>query len=666
MRRLLIAFTLATLFFECVPFEEKVITEVNVDTNDPIFRKIRDFQDKNMVDSLFKYFRHEDPTYRYLAAFAFGTIQDSTALDSLAKLLTDRIELVRTAAAFAIGQTGTQKGELLLMQAFDQKDTAGFYKKSNAAILEGIGKCGTDGMLENLTGITTYKPTDTILLEGQAYGIYRFGLRKKSTEDGTRLMVKYASNDAYPQSVRLIAANYLYRTADLKLEPYADVLVTAFTKEKNADIRMALAIAIGKTKSDIARDALTGLLGAETDYRVQCNMIRALANFDYLQVKDPIQASLKNSSHHVALVAAQYFRNHGVPEEGRLYYQWGIDSVAADIKMELYAAAQKYLPNYFEGTKGQINYEIRRTFEETNDPYLAAKAMDALAEFGWNFRYIIEKSSISDFPVVRTSGIRALSTICSSDNFDQFFGLGSKTVKREIALSLKEGIKNGDPGVIAESAILLRNPKMEFGAFFDSLTFIKDALSKLNLPKEIESFNELNKTFAYLSGNPEPGPQPVEYNHPIDWNVLDALGEQKKVSIETEQGTIELEMLPDVAPGSVCNFLTLAKDGFFNGKNFHRVVPNFVIQGGCPRGDGYGSLDYTIRSEFSDLHYDKEGWVGMASAGKNTEGTQFFITHSPTLHLDGRYTIFAKVSSGMNVVHKILEGDKIKQVSINK
>ncbi|MBL7831964.1 MAG: peptidylprolyl isomerase, partial [Saprospiraceae bacterium] len=125
-----------------------------------------------------------------------------------------------------------------------------------------------------------------------------------------------------------------------------------------------------------------------------------------------------------------------------------------------------------------------------------------------------------------------------------------------------------------------------------------------------------------------------------------------------------IELLPEQAPASVSNFIQLAQSGFFNNKYFHRVVPNFVIQSGCPRGDGYGSLNYTIRSELPPLHYDGEGYVGMASAGNHTECTQWFITHSPTPHLDGNYTIFGKVTEGMLVVHQITQGDLINKITI--
>jgi len=124
-------------------------------------------------------------------------------------------------------------------------------------------------------------------------------------------------------------------------------------------------------------------------------------------------------------------------------------------------------------------------------------------------------------------------------------------------------------------------------------------------------------------------------------------------------------LLVEEAPGSVANFIALTQSGFFKGKNFHRVVPNFVVQGGDPRGDGWGGTDYSLRSEFANLRY-LEGYVGMASAGKDTESCQWFITHSPTPHLDGRYTIFAKVTAGMEVVHQLEIGDPLVKVELIK
>jgi cyclophilin family peptidyl-prolyl cis-trans isomerase len=107
----------------------------------------------------------------------------------------------------------------------------------------------------------------------------------------------------------------------------------------------------------------------------------------------------------------------------------------------------------------------------------------------------------------------------------------------------------------------------------------------------------------------------------------------------------------------------LVRKGFYKGLTFHRVIPNFVVQGGDPRGDGWGGPGYAIRSEFSLVNFER-GMVGIASAGKDTEGCQFFITHSPAPHLDGRYTIFAKVVEGQDVVDRIQVGDTITDISL--
>ncbi|MDQ2656972.1 MAG: peptidylprolyl isomerase [Bacteroidota bacterium] len=134
-------------------------------------------------------------------------------------------------------------------------------------------------------------------------------------------------------------------------------------------------------------------------------------------------------------------------------------------------------------------------------------------------------------------------------------------------------------------------------------------------------------------------------------------------TIKTSRGHIVVRLLVNEAPGSVANFVALALQDYFDNKYVHRVVPNFVIQTGCKRGDGWGSEDYSIRSEFAPTLFGT-GSMGMASAGKDTEGTQWFITHSPTPHLDGRYTLFAEVVEGMAVVNLLQIGDKITDVEV--
>ncbi|MDR0911182.1 MAG: peptidylprolyl isomerase [Methanobrevibacter sp.] len=137
----------------------------------------------------------------------------------------------------------------------------------------------------------------------------------------------------------------------------------------------------------------------------------------------------------------------------------------------------------------------------------------------------------------------------------------------------------------------------------------------------------------------------------------------KKAIIETEKGNIELELFDNDAPKTVENFEKLAKDGFYDGLTFHRVIDDFVIQGGCPKGNGTGGPGYTIKCE---INHNKHGTgaLSMAHAGKDTGGSQFFITHSPQPHLDGVHTVFGKVIKGMDVVNAIRANDKMIKVTI--
>ncbi len=137
----------------------------------------------------------------------------------------------------------------------------------------------------------------------------------------------------------------------------------------------------------------------------------------------------------------------------------------------------------------------------------------------------------------------------------------------------------------------------------------------------------------------------------------------KKAIIETEKGVIELILFEEDAPNTVSNFEKLANKGFYDGLTFHRVIPDFVIQGGCPKGDGTGGPGYTIKCEINPNKHVK-GALSMAHAGKDTGGSQFFITHSPQPHLDGVHTVFGKVTQGMDVVYAIDENDVMKRVQV--
>lgn len=137
--------------------------------------------------------------------------------------------------------------------------------------------------------------------------------------------------------------------------------------------------------------------------------------------------------------------------------------------------------------------------------------------------------------------------------------------------------------------------------------------------------------------------------------------------IQTEKGNMKLEFFEKDAPGTVKNFVDLAKKGFYDGLTFHRVIPDFVIQGGCPQGTGVGGPGYQIPCELNgdNQHHDR-GVLSMAHAGRDTGGSQFFVCHSRnnTAHLDRNHTCFGKVVDGLDVIDQIVGGDKILKIAI--
>ena len=137
------------------------------------------------------------------------------------------------------------------------------------------------------------------------------------------------------------------------------------------------------------------------------------------------------------------------------------------------------------------------------------------------------------------------------------------------------------------------------------------------------------------------------------------------LTIDTDRGKIELELFPEYAPKTVNNFICLAKDGYYDGIIFHRVIPNFMIQGGDPTGTGRGGPGYNFEDEFTGNPLEHEtGSLSMANAGPGTNGSQFFITHCPQPHLNGKHTVFGKVTGGQDVVDAIRQGDVMIKVTV--
>jgi len=646
--------------------------EVNIDLRNKAVQQVYRLRDMHKTDSLVLLLQSSEATLRYLAALSFASVRDSQAIAPLTPLLADPVEDVRWAAAFSLGQIGHPKCEKPLIEAFMSGDSTSEHQRFNALVLEAVGKCGTAASLKNIASVSTYKPSDTLLMLGQCRAVFRFGLRKITDPLGTARMVSVAANERMPNAARVVAAHYLARVISVTPDStQAQQLALGFVRAVGQpDIRMALATALGRSRTVPAFDMMSKALSTEQDWRVQCNLIRALAKFDYDTVRGLVVPLIFNPNPQVSHTAAEFFIENGQYKDRDYYWRIGQTNsgLPTPVKIALFHASNRLLTTSSEPeSKEFVNYRLHEFFQQSKDAYDRAACLRALAEYGWQYRWIHDRGFNDPSPAVKTAAAESILKILKKPNFYGAFGEGAKGVRRELYYYLREITASGDAGMIAAASDGYRVEALNYKTLRDSLRLenMQAALSKLKMPRDVEAYIELDSAIAYFEGRAPAQPYRPRWNHPIDWQRLQVVTQKTEVTIQTAKGNIVLELYPQWAPGTVTSFLDLVGSNYYNGKNFHRIVPTHVTQGGCPRGDGYGGEGFTLRTEVGLAWYDAEGYVGMASAGPDTEGTQFFITHSARPHLDGNYTIFGKVKSGMGAVALLQPGDLMEKVTVD-
>ncbi len=632
-------------FFACGQGQENIFVDQTI-------QEIYTRQDERSAAHLFTFLQDENPKYRAAAALAFASIQDRSAVDPLLVLLADGDEGVRSAAAYALGQVGAPAAESRLLKAYEKERSLAVRRD----ILEALGKCGTQTGLEFLTNLSCRKE-DGPLLIGQARGIYRFSLRDVVSSQGTQKMLELLSRDI-PGPAVITASNYLARLKGIDLTPYHRQLIRIFKNKSSVFLRMNLALALGKAKHPEVLAFLKELLAENHDYRIRVNAVRAIAGFHDSQVIDILFGLSADANVHVAALAAQFFQARGPGAHANRCCQAALQLKDWHPRALMLAAALKFAPGK-EAKKSVIDFIIS-TYKACANVYEQGLLLQALAEDPLLYEFVREQTFSSQQLVVKTYGMTALVAMRRHKDFPQ-------DKEQEFAGIFKEAIQTGDTALVGLACGILQDPALNFKSLYPDTSFLKETLAKLKLPEDIEAYQQLQETIRFFDGKEAAAdtPPPTAAKSPIDWQAVTSIDVGQQVIIRTAKGNITIQLLVNESPGSVANFVRLIRQGFYKNNAFHRVVPNFVIQAGCSRGDGWGGARFSIRSEFGPLYYE-EGSVGMASAGKDTESSQWFITHSPTPHLDGRYTIFARVISGMKVVHKIDIGERILDIHLVK
>ena len=630
-------------------------TEATNIFHDRTVREIYTLQDKRDSNALLTYLKNGDPTYRRYAALAFASVQDKNAVNEIKDLLSDTDPGVRSAAAYALGQTGEAQAEKWLMERFSREGSG----QVKTDILEALGKCGGDAALSFISDPQLIGDGAEIM-KGQALGIYRFILRNKHTAEGLKTVVKSLMKSGSGE-VRFYASNVLSRIREADLSEYYKDIRDLISVEKEIRTRMNLILALGKCRGTDAVTLLKTFLKGDLDEKIAVNTIRALGKFNYDQVKDTLYHFSTDRNYHISVAATEVLMEISPGGHSSLYFELGRKAAHWRAGSNLLRIALRH-----SDEKDRLSSLIREYYENAVDPYEKGSLLMALGEDLANYPFIEGEVFSTDQKPVSTSGMIALSAMMSLKEFEPgkiiSSGKGSHSLLSVFSDIFKRGLLSGDSSLISISASALRDPEFRFPDVLDDVAFLEELLKKLPRPGDAGIRSEIQRTLDYFRGSEKKeGIQPAK--KPIDWARVLSIPPDQKVKIVTGEGDIVIQLFVNDSPGSVSNFIDLIKNGYLNTGAFHRVVPNFVVQDGCPRGDGWGGPDETIRSEFSRRYY-REGSLGMASSGKDTEGSQWFITHSATPHLDGRYTIFGQVVEGKRLINRLRVGSAILQYKI--
>lgn len=612
---------------------------------------ITTLQDRRATDSLIALHQSARAIYREAVALALASVQDTAALSALYQLLNDAEPRVRKMAAYAIGQIGSTRSAANLIFAVQKDKSAAVV----SAAAEALGKCADSAALQVLAALRYDAPEQAQQRHGQMMGLYRaLTWKRLRLPIGDSKALSFLAPN-YPDSLRIMAANYFARSPDKVYEPITRELLAALN-DNHPHVRLNIALALSNSTSSKVQQKLLEAIQKDAAYEVQIAALRAIGTLKnpipLEPIKEVIGKSLCSAQPNIAVAAAEVIRNKADKVSIKYFYSI-IDSVRNPRARALVmGAVMKFHPS-----SGQSFVE--ELLKKTADPYEQGFLLKALAEAPQNNRLLAKYlSEAHHHPVVRTSALEGLLQIQSRKDFT---ALPDKDFVRQQIIAT---LNSQDAALIALAAGAIADPANGYTQYLKGdTTLLHQAKQGLSLPRDIETLIEVEKAIAHIAGKPAPKAPQLGWNHPIDRQVLASIKQGQEVVIKTTKGNVVFRLFPEQTPGSVVSFVKLLRQGYYNGKTFHRVVPNFVVQGGCPRGDGYGGMNYTLRSEFAPLHY-KAGTVGLASAGKDTESCQWFISHIPTPHLDGRYTIFAEVKSGMEVVHQLEIGDKILEATL--
>ncbi len=578
-----------------------------------------------------------EKTERLGAIFSLGEIKDTTSVSVLISLFAEgsaRRDIdpeIRVAAIRAIGKIGLKEAASDLLKYNEETDMESIEKSLALWRLE------APGSIEYLESLVDSSGSEVVY--SAVYSLFRLApdsagvLFFRVLMSGPRGDVPELWGEIQAIALRgLVAAGDSVRLLAVYDGQYQNLSRIG---------RMEAVRGLGKLKT--GRERLEKLVQETDDNGLKREIILALGQIGNSSSLNLIKKYLYDGSLQVRLAAIS-----ALPEiNGKLTWPL-LKNIARDSLWQLRAEAARALGK----TKAKSAQKQLKMMLEDSDNRVRAAVIGALGDYPVKRDLDIFKAAMfgSADPVVRSVAVDVLGSSGDPGAFELLLEAASK-------LDSTYGIDYSRSLVAA------------LGTFADSADYGPRALEAIG--KFLNHPDRIVRQDAYLAMK-ESAPADFdlgELTNSFDEKYYDYITENAEreiiAMIITSRGSIEVQLDTENAPRTAANFVRLAEREFYDGLIFHRVVQNFVIQGGCPRGDGWGDPGYMIREEINPAPF-KRGTIGMATSGKDTGGSQFFICHSAQPHLDGRYTTFGRVIGGENVLDSIEMGDEIVSITIEK